>query len=66
MVIASRKSEVKGSCVLKKINPSTPRHQCPGLLRVDPERRFTHRPEGRCLPPSNGSKLRATWMGDRR
>jgi CBS domain containing-hemolysin-like protein len=25
---------------ISKVNPSTPRHKCRGLLRVDPERRF--------------------------
>jgi hypothetical protein len=64
MVIASRKNEVEGRSVLKKINPPTPRHKCLGLLRVDPERHFTHHPEGRSLAPSNGSKLRGKWMRD--
>jgi hypothetical protein len=40
-----------------KVNSSTPRHQCRGLLRVDPERRFLHRSEGRSLAPPNGSRL---------
>jgi len=40
-----------------KVNPSTPRHQCRGLLRVDPERRVPHRPEGRGLAPPNGPIL---------
>jgi hypothetical protein len=39
------------------VNPSTPQHKCWGLLRVDPERRFIHRPKGRSLTPPNGSKI---------
>jgi len=41
--------------VIQEVNPSTPQHKCWGLLRVDPERRFTPRPEGRGLAPPNGS-----------
>ena len=66
--------EQRGVSVSKKINPLGPRHKCIGLLRVDPERRFKHRPEGRsvrlssaeALAPSNGSNLRAKWMRDGR
>ena len=29
---------------LNEVNPSTPRHKCRGLLRVDPERRFLSPP----------------------
>jgi len=28
----------------QKVNPSAPRYQCGGLLRVDPERRFPSPP----------------------
>jgi hypothetical protein len=40
-----------------KVNPSTPQHKCWGLLRIDPERRFTHRHKGRSLAPPNGSTI---------
>jgi len=44
----------------KEVNPSTPQHKCWALLRVDPERRFTPRPEGRGLAPPNGSNRAGT------
>ena len=37
-----------------KVNPSAPRHKCRGLLRVDPERRFSPALKGRGFTPSNG------------
>jgi len=41
-----------------KVNPSTPQPKCWGLLRVDPERRFTQRPKGRSLAAPKGSNSR--------
>jgi hypothetical protein len=39
------------------VNPSTPRPEGQGLLRVDPERRSLPRLKGRGLAPPNGSRF---------
>jgi len=55
--------EQRGVSVLKKINPLGPRHKCMGLLRVDAERRFKHRPEGRSVRLSSRRSLGAVeWV----
>jgi len=45
--------EVRG-VLFPKVNPSTPRPECLGLLRVNPERRFLSRLKRRGLAPPNG------------
>jgi hypothetical protein len=58
-----KRVEQNGVSVLKKINPSTPRHKCLGLLRVDPERRFIHRPEGWSVRLNSSRSLGAVeWV----